>query len=77
MTYLSYFIVDDERCKSIFKIGSVQQLLLEIKKKLNLHLNPQNLRSGNSVCDILESDMYGFGLGCKVILCVLQYLNNY
>ncbi|CAI6374378.1 unnamed protein product [Macrosiphum euphorbiae] len=57
----AYPRVDDERCKSIFKIGSVQKLLLEIKKKLNLHLNPQNLRSGNSVCDILES----YGLGCK------------
>ncbi|CAI6354049.1 unnamed protein product [Macrosiphum euphorbiae] len=61
----AYPRVDDEGCKSIFKIGSVQNLFLEIKKKLNLHLNPQNLRSGNSVCDILESDMYGFGLGCK------------
>ncbi|XP_060868296.1 protein maelstrom homolog isoform X2 [Metopolophium dirhodum] len=58
-------IVDDERSKSIFKIGSVERLLFEIKKKINLNLDTQNLRSGNSVNDILESDMYGYGLGCK------------
>lgn len=57
--------IDGESCKSIFKIGSVERLLLEIKKKLNLNLDTQNLRSGNSVNDILESDMYGYGLGCK------------
>lgn len=53
-----------EHCKSIFKIGSIEQLLLEIKKKMNLHLEHQNLRPGMSVCDILEHDFYGLGLGC-------------
>lgn len=67
MTYLSYIIVDDERSKSIFKIGSLEKLFLEIKKKLNLHMDSQDLSSGKSVHDILEFDMYGFGLGCKVI----------
>jgi len=76
LKYLFHFIVDAEHVKSIFKIGSIERLFIEIKKKLNLNVNIQNLKSGNSVRDILESDMYGFGLGCKVI-CVLQYLNNY
>lgn len=53
---------------SVFKIGSAEKLLLEIKKKLNIHLDPQNLSSGRSVNDILELDMYGCGLGCKVCL---------
>ncbi|XP_026818394.1 uncharacterized protein LOC113557211 isoform X1 [Rhopalosiphum maidis] len=57
--------VDAERCKSIFKIGNAEQLLLEIKKKMNLHLDVEkNLSSRNSVCNILESDFYGQGLGC-------------
>jgi len=68
LTYLSHFLVDAERYKSIFKIGSIENLLLEIKKKLNLELDPQNLRSGISIHEIIESDMYGWGLGCKVIL---------
>jgi hypothetical protein len=68
MKYLSHFIVDAERCKSTFKIGSVQHLLLEMKKKICLHLNCQNLKSEMSVDKILELDMYGHGLGCKVIL---------
>jgi len=42
--------------------------LLEIKKKMNLHLDPQNIRPGMSVQDILESDMFGHGLGCMVML---------
>jgi len=74
LIYFSYFIVDDERCKSIFKIGSVEKLLLEIKKKLNLNLDTQNLRSGNSVHDILESDMYRYGVGCEVILFWVYYV---
>ncbi|KAL4104815.1 hypothetical protein QTP88_020091 [Uroleucon formosanum] len=56
--------VDAEHLKAIFKIGSIERLLLEIKKKLNLHLDQRNLRSGMSVHDILESEMYGQGLGC-------------
>ncbi|XP_022168009.1 protein maelstrom isoform X2 [Myzus persicae] len=57
--------VGAERAKSIFKIGSTEKLLFEIQRKFNLHLDPQNLRSGNSVYDILELDMYGCGLGCQ------------
>jgi len=57
LTYLSYFIVDNERCMLIFKIGSVKKLLLEIKKKLNLNLDKHNLKSRNSVHDIIESDI--------------------
>ncbi|KAL5237523.1 hypothetical protein ACI65C_004933 [Semiaphis heraclei] len=57
--------VDAEHCKSIFKVGSTEKLLFEIQKKFNLHLDPQNLIPGISVHDILESDMFGFGLGCK------------
>jgi len=68
LTYLSHFIVDAEHCRSIFKIGSIEKLLLEIKKKLNIDLDPQSLRSGNSIHDILESSMFGYGLGCEVIL---------
>ncbi|XP_016658226.1 protein maelstrom homolog [Acyrthosiphon pisum] len=56
--------VDAEHLKSIFKIGSIERLLLEVKKKLNLHLDQRNLRSGMSVHEILESEMYGQGLGC-------------
>lgn len=48
-------------------MGSTEKLLFEIQKKFNLHLDPQNLIPGISVHDILESDMFGFGLGCKVI----------
>eukprot|EP00102_Acyrthosiphon_pisum_P013594 XP_008183232.2 PREDICTED: protein maelstrom 2 [Acyrthosiphon pisum] len=62
----AYPRVDGERCKSTFKIGSVEKLLLEIKKKLNPNFDMQNLRSVNSVHRILESDTtYGYGLGCK------------
>lgn len=53
-----------EHYKSVFKIGSINQLLLEIKKKMKLNLDPQNIRPGMSVHDILESDMFGRGLGC-------------
>ncbi|XP_008185055.1 protein maelstrom 2 [Acyrthosiphon pisum] len=79
--------VDDERCKSIFKIGNVEGLFLEIKKKINLNMNIQNLISENSVLDILESDMYGYGLGCQYHECreisykcskarVIQWMSN-
>ncbi|KAL4097425.1 hypothetical protein QTP88_022207 [Uroleucon formosanum] len=63
----TYPKVDAEHCRSIFKIGSIEKLLLEIKKKLNLDLDPQSLKSGNSIRDILESDMFGYGLGCKIV----------
>jgi len=33
---------------------------------MNLHLDEKNLSSRNSVCNILESDFYGQGLGCMV-----------
>ncbi|XP_025203187.1 protein maelstrom homolog isoform X2 [Melanaphis sacchari] len=56
--------VKAEHCKSMFKIGSIEQLLLEIKKKMNLQLDQQNSRLGLSVTNILESDLYGKGLGC-------------
>jgi len=69
LKYLLCFKVDAEHCKSIFKIGSIEQLLLEIKKKMNLHLNHQNLRPEMSICNILEHDFYGQGLGCMV--CVI------
>jgi len=71
LKYLFNFIVDAAHLKSIFKIGSIERLLLEVKKKLNLHLDQRNLRSGMSVHDILESEMYGHGLGCMVMLCWL------
>lgn len=31
-------------------------------------IDPQNIRPGMSVQDILESDMFGHGLGCMVML---------
>ncbi|XP_026806579.1 protein maelstrom 1-like [Rhopalosiphum maidis] len=63
--YSTVFPKDDAKhYKPIFKIGSINQLLLEIKKKINVHLDPQNIRPGMSVQDILESDMFGHGLGC-------------
>lgn len=66
-----HFIDGAENYKSVFKIGSINQLLLEIKKKMKLNLDPQNIRPGMSVHDILESDMFGRGLGCMV-MCILS-----
>lgn len=37
-----------------------------MKKKLNIHLDPRNIQEGMTVHEILESDMYGSGLGCNV-----------
>lgn len=38
---------------------------------MNLHLDHQHLRPGMSVCDILEHDFYGKGLGCMV--CYIEH----
>lgn len=57
---------DDFEHSDIFKLGSVDHLLTEIKKKLNLHLDSRNVKEGMAAHEILEQDMYGSGLGCDV-----------
>lgn len=49
--------------KSIFKVGSLELLFLEIKKKMNLHLDVRSIKPEWSVDKILNSRMYEFGLG--------------
>lgn len=58
------FFTDDY--KSVFKIGSLNCLFYEIKKKLKLHLNTKIIETEFSARHILERDMYGKGLGCSV-----------
>lgn len=55
-----------DRCKSIFKIASVELLLFEITKKMKIHLDEISLRSTVSIHEVISSDMYGLGLGCTV-----------
>lgn len=73
--YCALFIDDAKQYKSLFKISNVERLVLEIKAKLNLHFDANTLRSGMSACDIVESDMYGFGLGCAVSY--LLYISDF
>lgn len=60
------FTDDSNYSKSVFKIGSVERLLLEMKTKYKMYWNQQNSRFNITINDILEADIYGFGLACKV-----------
>lgn len=60
------FTDDSNYSKSVFKIGSVERLLLEMKTKYKMYLNHQNSRFNITINDILEADIYGSGLACKV-----------
>lgn len=63
------FIAPTESNKNfdrVFNIGSLEQLFHEILVKMEV--NKMALYS-NKLNDILESDMYGHGLGCTV--CIL------
>lgn len=69
------FTVGSEQCRTVFKVGSLERLFTEINKKLNIHLNERNIRSGMSVREILEAGMYGHGIGCSVSYS--KCLNNF
>jgi len=58
--------IDSKYSSSVFKIGSLERLLLEIQKKLKINLNSEFVLSELSVNDVLESDLYGYGLGCNL-----------
>lgn len=60
------FTDDSNYSRSVFKIGSVERLLLEMKIKLKYYMNQQNSRFSVSINDILEADIYGCGLACAV-----------
>lgn len=61
-----------ESYKSVFKVGSLNYLLNKIKQKLGMDLD--NLKSGITNNNILETDMYGKGLGC--VVSIILFLNN-
>jgi len=62
--YKTVFPKHDFECSNVFKVGSIERLLIEIRKKFNYHLDSRSVQEGMSVRAILESDMYGTGLGC-------------
>lgn len=60
------FTDDSNYIKSVFKIGSIERLLLEMKTKFKMYWSQQNVRFNVTINDILETDIYGSGLACNV-----------